>query len=67
VERLLDFVRPALVDFGDWDRVRSLVAGVVAGGTGAVRQRRAFARRHRLEDVVDLVVSETARGRAGAA
>ncbi|MEA2901487.1 MAG: glutamate---cysteine ligase / carboxylate-amine ligase [Actinomycetota bacterium] len=62
VDRLLAFVRPALVDLGDWERVRALVAQVVDGGTGAVRQRRAFQRRHRLEDVVDLVVEETAAG-----
>ncbi len=42
VDRLLAFVRPALVDLGDWERVRDLVAAVVAGGTGAARQRRAF-------------------------
>ncbi len=56
---LLDLLRPALEDLGDWDRVRSTVAGIVTGGTGAARQRRAFERRHRLEDVVDLVISET--------
>jgi Uncharacterized conserved protein len=62
VDRLLAFVRPALVDLGDWERVRALVAQVVDGGTGAVRQRRAFERRHRLQDVVDLVLEETAAG-----
>ena len=61
VDRLLAFVRPALADLGDWDRVRALVAQVVDGGTGAVRQRRAFERRHRVEDVVDLVLAETVR------
>ena len=34
VERLLEFLRPALVDLGDWERVRALVAEVMAGGTG---------------------------------
>ncbi|HVF14129.1 MAG TPA: glutamate--cysteine ligase, partial [Acidimicrobiales bacterium] len=53
VDRMLARLRPALVESGDWERVSSLVAGVVADGTGAVRQRRAFERRHRLEDVVD--------------
>jgi carboxylate-amine ligase len=62
VERLLAFVQAPLVDHGDWERVRDLVTHVVAGGTGAARQRRAFRRRHRLEDVVDLVLAETAAG-----
>jgi carboxylate-amine ligase len=62
VDRLLDFLRPALVDLGDWERVRALVAAVVDGGTGAVRQRRAFERAHGLEDVVDLVLEQTALG-----
>ncbi len=61
VERLLDFLRPALVDLGDWERVRALVAEVMAVGTGAVRQRRVFERRRRLEDVVDYVLAETDR------
>ncbi|MEA2827363.1 MAG: glutamate---cysteine ligase / carboxylate-amine ligase [Actinomycetota bacterium] len=60
VDRLLDFLRPALVDMGDWETVRRLVERVRSGGTGAVRQRRAFDRRHCLEDVVDLVLAETA-------
>jgi carboxylate-amine ligase len=59
VDRLLDFLRPALDECGDWERVSSLVAGVVEGGTGAERQRRVFERRRRLEDVVDLVIAET--------
>jgi carboxylate-amine ligase len=68
VDRLVDLLRPALVEDGDWDRVRSLVVDVVTGGTGATRQRRAFVPRRRLEDVVDFVVSETepdARGVGG--
>jgi carboxylate-amine ligase len=59
VDRLLDFVGPALDESGDRERVTSLVAGVVDGGTGADRQRRAYGLRRRLEDVVDLVISET--------
>lgn len=59
VDRLLEFLRPALDESGDWQRVHSLVAGVVEGGTGATRQRQAYERRRRLEDVVDLVIAET--------
>ncbi len=59
---LLDYLRPALSASGDWDEVSSLLERTVRGGTGAARQRQAFARSERLEDVVDFVVEETARG-----
>ncbi len=59
VDRLMELLRPALVTHGDWDRVRSLVAGVVDGGTGAARQRRVFDRHQRVEDVVDFVLAAT--------
>jgi carboxylate-amine ligase len=62
VESLLAFVRPALADWGEWDEVSTLVKETAARGTGAARQRQAFARSGRLEDVVDLVVAETVRG-----
>jgi carboxylate-amine ligase len=61
VESLLAFVRPALEEAGDLDKVSAQVETVLDGGTGAERQRRAFASRHRLEDVVDFLVAETAR------
>lgn len=60
VTRLLTVLRPALEEAGEWDEVHHLVERVLAEGTGAMRQRRAFARAGRLEDVVDLVVAETA-------
>ncbi|MBW3602617.1 MAG: glutamate--cysteine ligase [Actinobacteria bacterium] len=60
IERLLDHLRPALQRAGDWEEVSRLVAQVQARGTGADRQRRAFRRAGRLEDVVDLIVGETA-------
>ena len=60
VGRLLAHVRPALEEEGEWHEVLALVEAVFARGTGADRQRRAFARRGRLDDVVDLLVAETA-------
>lgn len=54
VARLLEAVRPELEATGDRETVEDLVAGVLAGGNGAARQRAAFARRGRLEDVVAL-------------
>ena len=59
VRRLLDLLRRSLDETGEWDRVIGQVETVIAGGTGAMRQRRAFARAGRLDDVVDLVVAET--------
>ncbi len=59
VEGLLAFVRPALEGAGEWDEVSALVRQTVARGNGARRQREAFARAGRLEDVVDLIVAET--------
>ena len=62
IYKLLDFTRPALEDFGDWDEVSSLVEETLAEGNGAQRQRRVYGRRERLEDVVDALVEETALG-----
>lgn len=60
IRALLDLVRPVLEDTGEWDEVAELVDQTVRRGTGAARQRQAFAESERLEDVVDLIVAETA-------
>ncbi len=60
VNQLLLLVRPALAARGEWDEVSGVVDRVVLGGTAAARQRRAFERAGQLEDVVDLIVDETA-------
>ncbi|MDP9072396.1 MAG: carboxylate-amine ligase [Actinomycetota bacterium] len=62
VEELLAFLRPALADRGEWEEISGLARETAARGTGAARQRQAFARSGRMEDVVDLIVSETVRG-----
>ncbi len=56
---VLDFVRSALEDHGEWELVSELVERLLKEGTGAARQRQAFEREGRLEDVVDFVVEET--------
>ncbi len=63
VRDLLVRLRPALEDAGDWEDVEAMVERVLAEGTGAERQRRAFARSQELTDVVDLVVAETVAAR----
>ena len=62
VESLLAYVRPALEDYGEWDEVAALARATVERGSAARRQREVFARNQRLEDVVDFVIAETARG-----
>ena len=52
-------MRPALEELGGWDEVSALVDDVFGRGTGAARQRQAFARAGRLEDVVDFLLAET--------
>jgi carboxylate-amine ligase len=60
VGALVDYVRPALEEEGEYEEVSALVATTLERGTGAERQRAVFARSGRLEDVVDLIVGETA-------
>ncbi|HEV3463880.1 MAG TPA: carboxylate-amine ligase, partial [Actinomycetota bacterium] len=61
VRGLLAAIRPGLEAAGDLDEVTELVGATIARGTGAARQRQAFQRAQRLEPVVDLVITETAR------
>ncbi|MDQ3784378.1 MAG: carboxylate-amine ligase [Actinomycetota bacterium] len=58
----LTFLRPSLEDNGDWEEISALVQQTIDRGTGSARQRNAFGRGRRLEDVVDLVVAETGAG-----
>ena len=64
IENLLAFTRPALEEHGDWEEVSSLVSETLEKGNGARRQRRTYERTGRLEDVVDILIEETARGLA---
>ncbi|MEA2844485.1 MAG: glutamate---cysteine ligase / carboxylate-amine ligase [Actinomycetota bacterium] len=59
VRAFLELLRPALAEAGDWDEVDAQVRQVLEEGTGAARQRDAFRRRGRLEDVVDFVLAQT--------
>jgi carboxylate-amine ligase len=60
VEELLEHVAPALDAAGDSDDVHRLVEAVLSNGNGAHRQRHAYRRRQRFEDVVALLIEETA-------
>ena len=62
IGKMLTFLRPSLEELGEWEEVSNLVSETLGRGTGSQRQREAYARAGRLEDVVDLIVSETAKG-----
>jgi glutamate---cysteine ligase / carboxylate-amine ligase len=60
VDQLLEYVRPALEEAGDWVEVTTLVERTKRLGSSAERQRRVLSETNHLEDVVDLLVKETA-------
>lgn len=60
VDRLLKYVRSPLEEAGDWDEMTKLVERTRCLDSSAERQRRVFSETNRLEDVVDLLVRETA-------
>ncbi|MEW1908690.1 glutamate--cysteine ligase [Kitasatospora sp. NPDC085895] len=60
VDLLVERARPGLEAAGDVGTVRQLLAGLCTAGTGADRQRAAFARRGRYGDVVDELAALTA-------
>lgn len=52
LDGLVDRIRPALDAVGDYDMVRAELARVAECGNGAMRQRRAWQRRHDIDDVL---------------
>jgi glutamate---cysteine ligase / carboxylate-amine ligase len=62
IEKLLTFARPALEEHSDWEEVSALVHDTLEQGNGARRQRRAYERAGRFEDVVDMLIEEAAQG-----
>ena len=59
VAQLVGYVRPALEQQGDAVFVDGAVQALLAGGTGAVRQRAAYRRAGRIDDVVRMLADET--------
>lgn len=60
IEKMLAHLRPALEENRDWEEVSEIVRATLSRGNGAARQRTAFRRADNFEDVVDLIVNETA-------
>ena len=59
VRSLLDHLRPALEELGDWDEVSCLVEQTLGRGNGASRQRAAFTRGQSLGAVLEFLMAET--------
>ncbi|MGH8881966.1 MAG: carboxylate-amine ligase, partial [Stackebrandtia sp.] len=62
VGALLAEVRPVLEAWGDWDQVTAWWRRLQDHGSGAARQRNAYARRGRLDDVVDCLIEQNQPG-----
>jgi carboxylate-amine ligase len=62
LKRMVARVAPALEECGDVELVGELLGRSLSRGTGAARQRAAFARNGRPEDAMDLLLSETVPG-----
>lgn len=62
IESFLTFLRPALEAEGDWERISNLVARTLSSGNGAMRQRALFQQTGSMQDVVQYIIDETARG-----
>lgn len=62
ITRFLDHLRPVLVEYGEEAAVETMVAEVLREGTGARRQRGAYAVRQELIDVTATALEITHRG-----
>ncbi|ROS77805.1 carboxylate-amine ligase [Curtobacterium sp. PhB130] len=60
VRQLVSRLRPELEELGDWGTVSDLLEDTLARGNSTDRQRTAYAERGELDDVVALVVEDTA-------
>jgi carboxylate-amine ligase len=59
LEHMVDHVRPALEAVGDYNMVNTELARIDEEGNGAMRQRRAWGRRHDVNDVIAELAAAT--------
>jgi len=59
LDHLVELVRPALEAVGDYDMVNAELARLDCEGNGAMRQRRAWRRRHDVKDVIAELAAAT--------
>ena len=59
IERFLDYLRPALEHFGDWELISASVHKIIQQGNGAQRQLAIYEKTNNFKDVVDYIVTQT--------
>lgn len=59
LQRMVEHVKPALEDVGDYDMVTAELERICDEGNGAMRQRRAWHRRHDVKDVIAELAAAT--------
>jgi carboxylate-amine ligase len=62
VHQFLDYLGPALKDFGDWEEISSLVERILKGGNGAQRQMAVYQETGSYDEVVKMIVAQTGPG-----
>ena len=59
VDKFLNYLRPALTKFGDWELISASVHKILTEGNGAQRQLAMYQKTKSLKDVVDYIVAQT--------
>jgi glutamate---cysteine ligase / carboxylate-amine ligase len=59
VDRLLDHLRLALQESGDWETVSSMVERILQQGNSAKKQREIYQRTGNFHEVVDFLIAQT--------
>lgn len=62
VNNFLEYLRPALEKFGDWQTIFTAVQEILQRGNGAQRQLAIYEKDRSLESVVDYIVAQTKTG-----
>ena len=59
VHKFLDYLRPGLEQFGDWETISAAVQKILDEGNGAQRQLAVYQKNNSLEEVVDYIIEQT--------
>ena len=59
LDNFLNYLRPALEKFGDWQTISASVGKILERGNGAQRQLKVYQKNHSFEEVVDYIVEQT--------